>query len=90
MKAFKARIYGRVQGVFFRATTAELATKLGLDGYVRNCNDGSVEVFAQGDEEKLHELIKFLHKGPELAKVEKVELVWTRPEEGLCGFAILY
>jgi len=65
-------IRGKVQGVFFRATTAEKARSLGLSGWVRNLPDGSVEVVVKGDEEKLKELIEFCHKGPPLARVTEV------------------
>lgn len=65
---------GRVQGVFFRAFTKEEAENLGLTGYVTNTDDGNVYIEAEGDESKLKKLIKWCHKGPMLAKVEKVEV----------------
>ena len=69
-------IRGRVQGVFFRASTVELAVRLGLGGWVKNCLDGSDEVVAEGQEKKVQELIQWCHQGPRGAQVQKVELQW--------------
>lgn len=65
-------ISGRVQGVWFRASTQEEAKKLDLTGWVRNLQDGRVEVLACGDEEKLSQFYQWLHQGPELAIVDDV------------------
>ncbi|MEG9545022.1 acylphosphatase [Mannheimia sp. HC-2023] len=65
-------IYGRVQGVAFRFFTLKEAEKLGVKGYVRNCNDGSVEVVATTDELAMAQLEQWLHKGSPSAKVERV------------------
>lgn len=62
-------IKGRVQGVFFRASTQKKANELGLKGYVKNCLDGSVEVFASGSHEKMQGFFKWLQKGPSSAQV---------------------
>ncbi|MGH7784100.1 MAG: acylphosphatase, partial [Candidatus Binatia bacterium] len=51
------RIEGRVQGVYFRASTVQQALRLGVTGWVMNCHDGSVEIIAEGLSEKLEELI---------------------------------
>jgi acylphosphatase len=72
-KRMTAKIYGAVQGVGFRATAKDKMNKLQLTGIARNEPDGTVYVVAEGDEEKLKELLKWCHKGPWLAKVEKVE-----------------
>ncbi len=74
MKHFNLKVVGRVQGVFFRAFTKEEAENLGLTGYVTNYDDGSVYIEAEGEENKLKKLIKWCHKGPIFAKVEKVEV----------------
>lgn len=66
-------VRGRVQGVFFRAATAEQARRLGLDGYARNRADGTVEVEAEGGEAALQALERWLWQGPPLARVEVVE-----------------
>ncbi len=72
--ARRIRISGRVQGVFFRASTAERARTLSLTGRARNCPDGSVEVLAAGTPADLAQLIEWLHHGPPLARVEQVEV----------------
>jgi len=64
---------GKVQGVFFRASTREQALKLGLRGYAKNLPDGRVEVLAEGDERALNALERWLHVGPPMARVELVE-----------------
>ena len=66
-------VSGRVQGVFFRASTRTEATRLGLDGYAKNLPDGSVEVLACGDAAALDELQRWLHRGPPSATVESVQ-----------------
>ncbi len=67
-------ISGRVQGVFFRAHTKEVAEKLGLTGWVRNLPDGRVEAVFEGEEEAVKEAIEWCKRGPPLARVEKVEV----------------
>ena len=66
------RITGRVQGVFFRAWTAEQARALGVAGWVRNAPDGSVEAHLQGDRWAVQRLIELLHRGPPSAEVDEV------------------
>jgi len=68
------KIIGRVQGVWFRGTTQDEARALGLTGWVRNLYDGSVEVLAEGEEEKVNRLVAWCHKGPPGARVEKVDV----------------
>ncbi|MDW8479973.1 MAG: acylphosphatase [Xanthomonadales bacterium] len=72
-------VSGRVQGVFFRASTAEEAGRLGLRGFARNLADGRVEVVAEGEAEALEALARWLWRGPPLARVEAV--VETAPGE---------
>ncbi len=83
-------VSGRVQGVFFRANTQEVAQRLGLSGYVRNLPDGRVEVVAEGAEEALRKLIEWCHEGPPLARVERVEVRWENPTGEFSGFHIRY
>ncbi len=66
-------VSGRVQGVFFRASTRDIAQAMGLEGYARNLDDGRVEVLAQGSEEAIEALRAWLHEGPPQARVEQVE-----------------
>ena len=81
-------IHGRVQGVFFRAWTQETAEALGLAGWVRNRADGTVEALFCGSKPKVEEMLLLARRGPELARVERIETFdATPPEES--GFRIL-
>ena len=73
MPCAKFIICGRVQGVFFRASTRTEAVRLRLNGYAKNLDDGSVEVLACGDAAALDELQRWLHRGPPSASVRSVE-----------------
>ena len=66
-------VSGRVQGVFFRASTRDEALRLGLRGHARNLADGRVEVVARGDDAALADLERWLQVGPPLARVTGVE-----------------
>lgn len=70
--ARRIHVKGKVQGVFFRAWTIEQATELGLDGWVRNRHDGSVEAIAVGPADKVEELIARCHRGSPPSSVERV------------------
>lgn len=67
-------VYGRVQGVFFRESMVQEANRLGVTGWVRNRQDGTVEAMLQGAEESVKKLLEWSDRGPELAKVERVEV----------------
>ncbi len=69
------KVYGRVQGVYFRAYTQQQAQHLGLKGFVRNEPDGSVCIEAQGNPEALQKLYEWSHEGSPLAEVKKVQLL---------------
>lgn len=77
-------VSGRVQGVFFRASTRAEATRLGLAGSARNLDDGRVEVIAIGLDDALDALERWLRQGPPSARVESVarEAIQDRPAEG--------
>ncbi|HKB81890.1 MAG TPA: acylphosphatase [Burkholderiales bacterium] len=68
------RIAGRVQGVFFRESMRLRAEQLHVTGWVRNCADGTVEAIAQGDAFEVGRLIEWAQRGPDAAKVEKVDI----------------
>ncbi|MBI3545943.1 MAG: acylphosphatase [Gammaproteobacteria bacterium] len=74
-------ISGRVQGVFFRASTEATARRLGVTGWVRNLADGSVEVLACGDEAQLKELEQWLRQGPTQARVAQVVTQEMEPQQ---------
>jgi acylphosphatase len=89
MPAKRYWVSGRVQGVWFRATTRDTAAGLGLDGWVRNLPDSRVEVLASGEEEVLGKLEAYLREGPPGARVDSVEEEEAAPPEG-SGFHVLY
>jgi acylphosphatase len=72
MPCAKFIVSGRVQGVFFRASTRTEALRLGLTGHAKNLAEGSVEVLACGDDAALDELERWLHVGPPAAQVGSV------------------
>lgn len=80
-------VTGKVQGVFFRKYTCHKAIELGLNGWVKNLPDGSVEITATGDENAIRDLILWCHKGPERAKVTQV-MVTALPLQYFIGFTI--
>ncbi len=90
IKQFKAIVRGKVQGVYFRAHTADEARALGLAGYAKNLADGSVEVVARGEERALRRLIQYLHVGPTIARVSGVELDWTDTTPAPDPFTVPY
>lgn len=72
MKHLEIIVEGRVQGVFYRASTRDKARELGLAGYVMNQPDGSVLIHAEGEDEVLSQLIDWCHQGPRNAAVTHV------------------
>lgn len=73
MLHLKIRIEGRVQGVFYRASTKEKALEVGLKGFVQNQQDGSVYAEVEGSEAQLQAFVNWCHQGPPMANVSKVE-----------------
>jgi acylphosphatase len=82
-------ISGRVQGVYYRQTTAQVAADLGLSGWVRNLPDGRVEAIAEGPTEALERLLAFCHEGPPAARVERVECQWQEETGEFARFKAL-
>lgn len=70
----KLKIYGRVQGVFYRQSTRAKAQELGLSGWVRNLPDGTVEAQAFGEQEVVNEFVDWCRNGPPHASVERIEV----------------
>jgi acylphosphatase len=81
-------VSGRVQGVFFRMATKQQADLYGLSGWVCNRRDGRVEGVVAGASQRLDDFIAWLHRGPDLARVLKVELEEVEGEENYSGFEI--
>ncbi len=76
IKQIEITVTGKVQGVFFRESTKGEASKMGIVGTVKNLPNGNqVFIVAQGEEEKLAQLIGWCHQGPPTAVVEKVEVI---------------
>lgn len=91
LASIRAVVYGRVQGVFFRAFVHRQAVGLGLTGYVRNLPGGdAVEVVAEGDRERLERLVGCLGVGPPAARVGRVALTWARYTGTYGRFEIRY
>jgi acylphosphatase len=82
------RVHGRVQGVWYRAATADEARRLGLGGAVSNLPDGSVEVVASGPRAALERLIAWCRRGPPLARVDAVEVAWHDEPRRFPSFSI--
>ena len=72
-EAIRLKIYGTVQGVFFRQSTRQKAMELNISGWVRNTEDGCVEVEAEGEENTLKDFTAWCYHGPVHAKVRDVE-----------------
>lgn len=85
---FHAVVSGRVQGVCFRYYTRQTAQRLELGGWVRNRDDGTVQVLAEGERERLEQLLEFLQVGPEGARVERVETDWLPYQGDLQLFSV--
>jgi acylphosphatase len=74
MKNLKIIVKGKVQGVWFRATTQKIAQELKLSGFVRNEADGDVYIEVTGEEEPIKEFLYWLTEGPEISDVEKLTI----------------
>lgn len=85
--AVKIRCYGKVQGVFYRASTKSEAEDLGITGWVINEPDGTVLIHAEGAQDSLKKLIEWTKKGPDFAVVRNV-VSWPENDEGFEGFEI--
>ncbi|MEO1783542.1 acylphosphatase [Thermodesulfobium sp. 4217-1] len=85
-----AKVIGKVQGVYFRAFTQGIARELGLRGTVRNLKDGSVEVIAVGEEEKVNGLIKLLKRGSPGSNVIEIETKKDENNLDFNDFTIVY
>jgi acylphosphatase len=91
MPAIRLHITGRVQGVWFRATVKERADELGIKGWVRNTDDGAVEILAEGEEDSLDQFRQWCRKGPPMAQVEELSeenFFWRHNASGMLRTAL--
>ncbi len=88
IKHLSVKVFGRVQGVFFRHSAKQKAKELGIKGFVRNEPDGTVYIEAEGEEENLEQFLDWCHRGPFLAKVKKVEFVFKSGIKNFDDFVI--
>ncbi|MFA6458381.1 MAG: acylphosphatase [Patescibacteria group bacterium] len=85
----KMLVSGKVQGVWYRASTAKIACDLGLKGYAKNLSDGSVEIVAIGAKAPLEKLRKWCELGPSKAQVDWVAEEWSESAENFADFAVI-
>ncbi len=83
----RVRIYGRVQGVFFRQWSVNHARPLGVAGWVHNARDGSVEAHLKGEEGAVSQLIEQMRRGPPGARVDDLTVEEVEPED-VDGFSV--
>lgn len=88
MRTVKLIITGDVQGVFYRHFAKKTAEKMGISGWTKNENDGTVTVVAQGSEEQIERYIQWTKEGSPMSKVEEVKVEEMEAQEGLLGFVI--
>ncbi|HYK47248.1 MAG TPA: acylphosphatase [Parafilimonas sp.] len=84
------KVTGRVQGVFFRKATQEKAYELHVTGWVKNCDDDSVEIFAQGEQNNLNKFVEWCKQGPPRARVEDIQITDEENEDHVTRFSIVY
>jgi acylphosphatase len=90
LASLQAIVSGHVHGVFFRAFVESRAEDLKLTGYVRNRYDGTVEVMAEGERERLEKLVHYLETGPPAARVDKVDAKWAEYRGLFRNFQVRY
>ncbi len=90
MKRVHIIVRGRVQGVFFRATTQEAANRAGVRGWVQNSADGAVEIVAEGDEAQIAEFTSWCRKGPPLAEITDIDFKEEPATGDYTSFRIKY
>lgn len=88
MKHIQITVSGKVQGVFFRAYTEKKANELGISGFVKNQDDGSVYIDASGTNDQLNKLVAWCHKGSPLSSVNQVVHVEINEPSNFTDFQI--
>lgn len=90
MKRIHLIISGDVQGVGLRTWIRGNGREMGLVGWVKNREDGMVEVVAEGEKKELEKLIMDCHDGPDIAMVESVNVTWEEPTDEFMEFEVVY
>lgn len=92
MERIRARVVvrGLVQGVWFRQSTKDEAIRIGVQGWVKNLSDGSVEAVFEGEKMKVEEVVGWCHRGPSGAQVTGVDVAWERYRGEFGHFDIRY
>ena len=88
MIAVHISIYGEVHGTGFRSWAKEQAQKFSLTGWTRKASDGSIEIFAQGKEEKINDFVSVCWDGPNMAFIDEVLVKDTKPDDSITNFKI--
>lgn len=88
MQHLTTKIYGRVQGVGFRMSAQSMAIKLNITGFVKNEEDGTVYIEAEGEEENLKKFLEWCYKSPLTAKIDKTETEFTSELKCFSNFQI--
>lgn len=83
-------IRGRVQGVFFRAETRNMAESLGIRGWVKNNSDRTVEAVFESDPDSVDKMLEWCRSGPPFAAVRDMDLIWEEYQGEFSGFEIRY
>ncbi len=90
MKKVRVVVTGRVQGIWFRASTYDKAQQLGINGYVRNLINGDVEFVAEGDDSDVDRLIQWARHGPPLARVDDIKVEVLQYDNEYTDFTVRY
>jgi acylphosphatase len=83
-------VSGKVQGVYYRATTREEAQERGVEGWVKNLEDGRVEAVFEGESDDVQDIVEWCHEGSSAARVDDVEVQWKEATGEFDGFGIRY
>jgi acylphosphatase len=90
LRRINITVFGKVQGVLFRASICQKAKEFNLIGWVKNQSDDSVKIIAQGKKDNLEKLIKWCYNGPKNAIIEKVDIEWKKATNEFKNFEIKY
>ena len=89
MIAVHISVYGEVQGTGFRTWSKEQADKFSISGWIRKASDGSIEIFSQGEEDKINDFVSICWDGPNMAFIDEVLVKDANPDDSISRFEIL-